>query len=304
VQRLRVVVVGGLNMDLIVQVQRLPGPGETVAGDSLLTAPGGKGANQAVAAARLGASVAMVGRVGRDSFGRELKRSLRDEGVSTRWVRLGAPERSTGAALIEVDEHGENSIAVASGANNDLLPEDIPLRAVQTADVVSAALEVPLDAIAEAFRAARLGGVRTVLNVAPAQRVPASLLHASDVVICNEHELGVMLGHAVQPGDEASAARALRGAVDQLVVVTLGERGALAVDGDQTFEQSAFRVASVDSTGAGDAFVAGFVNGRWWSAGVPAALRWGCAAGALATTTTGAQPAMPRLDAVRALLDS
>jgi ribokinase len=286
VQRLRVVVVGGLNMDLIVQVQRLPGPGETVAGDSLVTAPGGKGANQAVAAARLGASVAMVGRVGRDSFGRELKRSLRDEGVSTRWVRLGAPERSTGAALIEVDEHGENSIAVASGANNDLLPEDIPQRAVQTADVVSAALEVPLDAIAEAFRLARLGGVRTVLNVAPAQPVPASLLRASDVVICNEHELGVMLGHAVQPGDEASAARAL------------------PVDGDQTFEQSAFRVASVDSTGAGDAFVAGFVSGRWWSAGVPAALRWGCAAGALATTTTGAQPSMPTLSDVRALFDA
>jgi ribokinase len=247
----------------------------------------------------------MVGCVGRDSFGRELKRSLRDEGVSTRWVQSDASERSTGAALIEVDAHGENSIAVAPGANAGLLPEDIPRRAVQSADLVSAALEVPLGAIAEAFRLARAGGVRTVLNVAPAQPVPASLLRATDVVICNEHELGVMLGREqVTPGEEAAAARELRGAADQLVVVTLGERGALAVVGDQTLEQPAFRVTSVDSTGAGDAFVAGFVNGRWWSAGVQAALRLGCAAGALATTTAGAQPAMPRLAAVRTLLDS
>src|SRR5216684_6949073 len=112
-KRLRVVVIGGLNMDLIVQVPRLPKPGETVAGDSLLRAPGGKGANQAVATARMGASVNMIGRVGHDSFGRELKRSLRDEGVSTRWVYTTSSERSTGAALIEVDDHGENSIAVA-----------------------------------------------------------------------------------------------------------------------------------------------------------------------------------------------
>src|SRR5712691_10826762 len=179
-------------MDLIVQVARLPKPGETVAGDSLLRAPGGKGANQAVAAARMGAAVTMVGRVGHDSFARELKRSLRDEGVATRSIRVST-DRSTGAALIEVDEHGENSIAVAVGANAEVLAEDLPPRAIQTADVVSAALEVPLETIAEAFRFARRGGVRTVLNVAPAQRVPAVLLGLTDVVICNENELGVML---------------------------------------------------------------------------------------------------------------
>jgi ribokinase len=304
VERLRVVVIGGLNMDLIVKVPRLPKPGETVAGDSLLRAPGGKGANQAVAAARLGAAVAMVGRVGHDSFGRELKRSLRDEGVSTRWVSLGSSEHSTGAALIEVDEHGENSIAVAIGANADLRPDDIPRRAIEGADVVSAALEVPMGSIEEAFRLARLAGVRTVLNVAPAQPVPAALLQMTDVVICNEHELGVMVGQAVTPGEEGVAATALRGTADQLVVVTLGERGALALVGDRTLEQSAFRVQSIDSTGAGDAFVAGFLSGRWWSDGVEGALRLGCAAGALATTQTGAQPAMPTLDAVRALLDA
>jgi ribokinase len=303
VDRLRLVVIGGLNMDLIVRVARLPKPGETVAGDSLLRAPGGKGANQAVAAARMGASVSMVGRVGRDSFGRELKRSLRDASVSRRWVHTSS-RRSTGAALIEVDEHGENSIAVAIGANADVLPEDIPRRAIQKADVVAAALEAPLVGIAEAFRVARSAGVRTVLNVAPAQSVPPDLLGMTDVVICNQHELGVLLGRTVAAGDEAVAARALGGATDQLVVVTLGERGALAVDGDRSVEQAAFAVQSIDSTGAGDAFVAGFVTGRWWSDGLEAALRMGCAAGALATTKSGAQPAMPTLDAVRALLGS
>src|SRR5438477_10137534 len=157
-------------MDLIVKVARLPKPGETVAGDNLLRAPGGKGANQAVAAARLGAAVTMVGRVGHDSFGRELKRSLRDEGVFTRAVREST-QRSTGAALIEVDERGENSIAVASGANQEVLTEDLPRRAIRSADVVLAALEVPLGTIEEAFRLARASRVRTVLNTAPAQPV-------------------------------------------------------------------------------------------------------------------------------------
>lgn len=302
-QRLRVVVFGGLNMDLIVGVARLPRPGETVAGNNLLRAPGGKGSNQAVAAARMGASVTMVGRVGHDSFGRELKRSLRDEGVSTRWVSSDSPY-ATGAALIVVDENGENSIAVASGANATVRPEDMPRRAIQTADVACAALEVPLDTIEAAFALARLAEVRTVLNVAPAQPVPGGLLQLSDVVICNQHELGVMLDQVVRPGEEAQAARALRGTSDQVVVVTLGERGALAVLGDQTLEQSAFGVASIDSVGAGDAFVGGFLCGRWWSAGVPAALRLGCAAGALATTKRGAQPAMPTLADVQRLVGS
>jgi ribokinase len=297
---LRVVVLGGLNMDLIVQVQRLPKPGETVSGDSLMRAPGGKGANQAVALARLGAQVTMVGRVGRDSFGRDLKRSLRDEGVFVRAVHVSA-ERSTGAALIEVDDHGENSIAVATGANQEVLPDDLPRRAIETADVVAAALEVPLGTIEAAFQRARSAGVRTVLNVAPAQPVPAALLHLSDVVICNEHELAVMLGRTVASGAEPAAAFELRAFADQLVVVTLGERGALAISGDNVIEQPAVPVRSIDSTGAGDAFVAGFVCGLW-SDGVATALRLGCASGALATTIRGAQPAMPPLSAVRALL--
>jgi ribokinase len=298
---LRVVVLGGLNIDLIVRVAQLPRPGETVAGDDLLRAPGGKGGNQAVAIARLGASVTMVGRVGHDPFGRELSGSLRDAGISTRWV-LGS-DRSTGAALIVVDERGENTIAVAAGANSDLLPEDVPRRAIDAADVVVASLEVPLASIEEAFRLARLAGVRTVLNAAPARTVAASLLALSDVLICNEIELAALVGREVPRSKELQAARGVACAPDQVVVVTLGERGAVGVSGDAVFEQPTFPVTTVDAVGAGDAFVGGFVAGRWWSAGTAEALRWGCAAGALATTKPGAQPSMPTLGEVRALLD-
>ena len=295
----RVVVVGSVNMDLIVNVPHLPRPGETVVGDSLLRAAGGKGANQAVAAARLGADVTLIGRVGRDPFGRELTRGLRDEGVSTRWV-LGSA-RATGAALIEVDDRGENCIAVAPGANQDLLPEDVPRKTIEAASVVVAPLEVPLASIEEAFRLARLASVRTVLNTAPAYRVPPPLMRLTDVVVCNEHELETLLGRPVLAGEEAAAARALRTAPEQVIVVTLGARGALAVVGDKVYQQPSFQVQVIDSTGAGDAFVAGFSVG-WLAADLAAGLRFGCAAGALATTRRGAQPSMPTLDAVNALL--
>jgi ribokinase len=299
---LEVAVVGGVNMDLVVRVPRLPRRGETLTGGDLLRAPGGKGSNQAVAAARLGAAVTMVGRVGRDAFGRELSRSLRDAGVSTRWV-LGC-DRPTGAALICVDGHGENSIAVAPGANAELLPEGIPRRMLESVDVVVAALEVPLASIEAGFGVARLGGVHTVLNAAPAQTLPGSLLGLSDVVIVNEVELATLLGRQIAPGDEIEAARALRSFDAQVVVVTLGGRGAAAVSGADALAQTAFQVSVVDTTGAGDAFVAGFVLGRWWSAGAAAALRLACAAGSLATTKAGAQPSMPFRREVQALLSS
>jgi ribokinase len=297
---LRCLVIGSLNMDLIVQVRRLPGPGETVVGEDLLHAAGGKGANQAVAAARLGAEVSMVGRVGHDAFGRELSRSLRDADVSTRWVQ-GA-ERPTGAALIFVDERGENSIALAPGANFELLPEDVPRRAIEASEVLVAQLEVPLASIEEAFRLARLASVRTVLNSAPASRVPGSLLDLADVLICNEVELAQLAGHSIAPGEEMAAAREVQRSARQIVVVTLGSRGALAITDSEVAVARAFAVEVVDTTGAGDAFVAGFVVGRWFEAGVQEALRWGCAAGGLATTRRGAQPSMPTLEDVSRLL--
>jgi ribokinase len=305
---LRVVFLGALNMDEIVPVAHLPGAGETVTGGDLLRAPGGKGSNQAVAASRLGASVTMVGRVGHDASGRELSRALREAGVSTRWVR--ACDRPTGTALIVVDERGENAIAVSPGANEQLLPDDIPQRTVESADVVVATLEVPLSSIEAAFRLARRSSVRTVLNAAPAQPVRRSLLELCDVVICNETELASLAGGGVASACDASTARSLRAFAEQIVVVTLGEGGALAVGeggaGDREVKQPAFAVNVVDTVGAGDAFVAGFVVSRWFASesGIETALRWGCAAGSLAATRRGAQPSMPELGEVKALLES
>jgi len=169
---------------------------------------------------------------------------------------------------------------------------------------VTSVLEVPMPSIEEAFRLARLArpAVRTVLNTAPAMLVPPSLLRVTDVVICNEHELAILLGQPVAAGQEAAAARELGRGTNQLIVVTLGERGALAVDDGDVIEQHGFRVRAVDTTGAGDAFVAGFHVG--FSEGLRTALRFGCAAGALATTRAGAQPAMPTLEAVENLLNA
>jgi ribokinase len=295
---LRCLVLGGLNMDLVVRVEQLPRPGETVTGEDLLRAAGGKGANQAVALARLGAEVSMVGRVGHDAFGRELTRGLRDADVSTRWVQ--GSDRPTGTALILVDAAGQNSIAVAPGANAELLPEDVPRRAIEAADIVVAQLEVPVASVEEAFRLARLAGVRTLLNAAPARALPGSLLDLANVLVCNEVELSTLLETQVPTGSEVAAARQVRRSADQVVVVTLGERGAVAVVGPDIFTQAAFDVDVVDTTGAGDAFVAGYVLGS--GEGPGAALRWGCAAGSLACTRAGAQPSMPTLAEVQALL--
>ncbi len=298
---MRIVVVGGINMDLVVHVPRLPRPGETVTGEALVRATGGKGANQAVAAARLGADVALVGRVGRDAFGHELTAALREAGVSTRWVLRS--EQPTGAALIEVDPTGENCIAVAPGANAELLPEDIPERVVSEADVVVAPLEAPLASLEEAFRLAHLASVRTVLNAAPARSDIDSVLRYADVLVVNETEAATLLGvPSLTEGTEADAARRLRRSSEQVVVITLGARGALAVAASEVVSQPSWPVEVVDTTAAGDAFVAGFVVGKWWSAGLGAALRVGCAAGALATTRTGAQPSLPSLADVEELL--
>jgi len=299
----RVLVVGGLNMDLMLRVPHLPRRGESVDGEQLLRVPGGKGANQAVAAARLGASVSLVGRVGRDAFGHDLTSVLHDEDVSTRWV-LGS-DRPTGAALIFVDDHGENCIGIAPGANLELLPEDVPRRAIEEADVVLGVLEVPLPTVEEALRLASRAGVKTLLNAAPAQSLPASLPRYADVVVVNELECATLAGVVeLLPGREADAARAIRRDLEQIVVVTLGDRGAVAVVGDAVIRQPAFSVACLDTTGAGDAFVAAFAVARWWSDGVPSALRFACAAGALATTRPGAQPAMPRRADVLALMSA
>ena len=303
-----VVVVGSLNADIIVRVPELPLPGQTVVGGTLLQAPGGKGANQAVAAARLGATVAMVGRVGRDSFASLLLDSLVQAGVGIERVSV-ASDAATGVALIMVGgSSGENLIAVASGANAAVGPDDVEAAAsaIAVADVLLLQLEIPLAAVERALRLARSSGTLSILNAAPAgsaQPLGADLLGLADIVVANALELAALLRGPIPPGEEGTAAERLRsGNKQQVVIATLGPKGAVAAAPDGVHVSPGFVVEAIDTVGAGDAFVGGLAVAYDGFASLPAALRFANAAGALATTRPGAQPSLPGLDDVQRLL--
>jgi ribokinase len=280
-----VVVVGSLNADLVVRVPRLPSAGETVAGSTLTRSQGGKGANQAAAAARLGAHVVMVGSVGDDGPGREAIDDLEGYGVDCSRVRRGS--RPTGVAVVLVDAHGENLIAVVPGANADLDPAavaDAVSGVAAPGSVVLACLEVPLESVEAAAFAARGSGCRFVLDPAPARPVSDELLGLCDVLTPNEHELAVLTGS----GPEDLLDRGV-----PAVVVTQGERGAsLYRRGRPVFTQPAFRVAGVDSTGAGDAFNATLAWALASGCRLEEAVLLACAGGALATRGLGARASL------------
>ena len=297
-----VLVVGSLNQDLVVPVPRHPRPGETAIGGDLARHPGGKGANQAVAAARMGAAVRMVGRVGDDAFGRALIANLKREGVDTRGVRAlaGVP---TGVALITVDPRGENAIVVSPGANARLGPENLSPAEFTGARVVLLQLEVPLDAVREAARLGKEAGALVILNAAPAQKLPEELLALLDLLVVNEHEAAAILEAAPPetPEEALAQARTLSQRVP-VAVITLGERGLAYAGREDAGTLPAFPVQAVDTTAAGDAFVGALAAALAEGASLPDALRLGAAAGALAATQPGAQPSMPRRDEVVALL--
>ena len=280
-----VIVVGSLNVDLIVRVGRLPSPGETVIGGPFTRAPGGKGANQAAASARLGVATWMVGLVGDDDLGTAARADLEDFDVDV--SRLGVGASHTGVAEIVVDDAGENLIAVASGANAELSPRYVTdaLDGIEGSNVVVLAnLEVPDDAVMAAGIAARRRGWRLVLNPAPARSVSRELLSLCHALTPNEREaemLGPSLDELLAEGIEAIAVT--RGAAG----VDLYRRGA------PVLHQPAFRVATVDTTGAGDAFSAGFACALAEGRGMEEAVRLGAAAGALATREVGARAAVP-----------
>lgn len=288
-------VVGSINMDLVVRTPVLPAPGQTVLGGPFGTFPGGKGANQAVAAARAGGRVTLVACVGDDAAGEELAAGLAAELIDVGMV-LRRPGVTTGVALIAVDPAGQNTIIVAPGANAALEPADL-LRAegaIATADVLLVQLEVPLPAVAAAIGLARRHGVRVILNPAPALPLDDSLLALADVVVPNESEAAALTG--IRPDGwegAARAAQALRARGPGAVVLTLGGRGALLADGDGLVEQPAFAVAAVDATAAGDAFVGALAVALAEGRPPREALRWASAAGALATTIAGARPSLP-----------
>jgi ribokinase len=296
-QRPRVTVVGSLNTDISLLVPHLPGPGETVvsaAGADV--GGGGKGANQAVAAARLGAAVRMIGCCGDDEFGARLRAGLAAEGVDATGVRA-VPGVTSGLALITVDEAGENAIAVAAGANALAGEAEVAAAFAGPCEVLVLSAEIPAAVIAAVLDRARAAGVQCVLNLAPAPAGAAELLAAGvDWLVVNEQEAAAVLGHPVTgDGDGVAVAAAeLARLGARQAVITLGAAGAVLGGAGGPVAVPGFPVASVDSVGAGDAFVAALAVAVAAGAGPAAAVRAACAAGAAAATRRGAQAGLPR----------
>ena len=300
------IVVGGANVDFLVRSERLPAAGETLQGDTFLESPGGKGANQAVAAARLGARVAFVGRIGTDARGDALIATLERERVDVSRVRRDR-EAPTGVALIAVDRSGEKQILVAPGANGRLSPEDVERagEAIASARVLLTQLEVPLPCVALALERAHAAGAATVLDPAPARPLEDALLRRVSVIRPNSGEAGVLTGMPVSDRAEASrAARALLGRGVGAAIVQAGEEGDLLVTGGEERLYPRLPVKSVDATGAGDAFAGALAAALAEGRPLPEAAARGNAAAALATTRFGAQAGLPSREELERLLES
>lgn len=293
-------VVGSANADLVIGVERRPGAGETVLGSDLAVHPGGKGANQAVAAARLGARTALLARVGDDANGRLLLDSQRAAGVDTVGVLVGGAP--TGVALITVDPSGDNSIVVSPGANGRLTPEDVRAAAClfQTSRVVSAQLEIPLETVV-AVAASLSPDSRFVLNPSPPRPLPAVLLAACDPLIVNEHEAKVILGDAEAGDRPEDWARVLLAKGPKSVVVTLGAEGALVASAEGVVRVPSVKVTAVDTTGAGDSFTAALAWKLGAGASLAEAAAYAARVGAVAVTRRGAQESFPTAQEVASL---
>jgi ribokinase len=310
----RIVVVGSANVDFVVQTPHIPSPGETVLGRNFVMAMGGKGANQAVGAARLGGNVVFVARVGQDIFGNQCLDAYQAEGIAIDFITRD-PDAATGVALIAVAASGENSITVASGANMQLRPEHVEAAAqvFEQADIVLLQLEIPLETVMAAARLAHRHQARVVLNPAPAQPLPSELLRLVHVITPNRIELAQLSSlpetDVQRLSDEQLAQTALGLGVAN-AVVTLGAQGALAVGSDGSERDAVpfairvapFMVTPVDTTAAGDAFNAGLAVSLGQGHTLSQAARYANACGALATTRIGAQPSLPRASEVEGLI--
>jgi ribokinase len=298
----RVVVIGSINTDMVVKMPRIPLPGETIIGGDFVMTRGGKGANQAVAAARLGADVTFVGRVGEDVFGERAVSSMRTAGVDTSCVTVdyGTP---SGVALIFVGGDGQNSIAVAPGANSRLAPEhvDAARAAIKRADVVVLQLEMPMETVERAVEVADEVGALVVLNPAPAAQIPERILRLVDVLTPNEFEAATMLGRAIDNRyTPAFAARDLLAMGVQSVVLTLGSEGAVCATEVRTQEIPGKRVRAVDATGAGDCFTGALACAIGEGKELSVAVHFANAAAAVSVTRMGAQASMPTREEVEA----
>lgn len=296
-----IIVVGSINLDLIARVERLPAPGETVPGSEFESAPGGKGANQALAAARAGAQVAMVGAVGRDAFAGEAIALLEAGGVDLAAVaRVGKP---TGIALIFVGGDAENMIAVVPGANGEVLPERLGQVTLSAGHHVLLQNEIPLDTVSAALRAARQAGAVSLYNPAPFVELAAPMLSEADVTVVNETEFDLYAGALGLPGGgRRERMEAFVAATGRIVVVTLGAEGVVAATPDGYSAIPALRITPVDTVGAGDTFCGYLAAALDAGAALPEALRRASVAGALACLAPGAQPSIPLAADVEARL--
>lgn len=310
-----IVVVGSINMDLVVRVKRHPEPGETLLGSDYETHHGGKGANQAVAAARMlarnpqakgstssqGLGVRMIGRVGQDAFGQQLRSALKHEGINVHaTLPIAAP---TGVAFIAVNEEGQNTIIVSPGANHRLRPENLSPAEFEGARVVVLQLEIPLETVRRAAELGRQAGAKVILNAAPVQKLPDRLLEHIDILVVNESEA---LGLSGVLPDSPEMALEVAGVLAEkvpTVIITLGEQGAVWVSPEGRGHQSALEIEVADTTGAGDAFIGALATAICEGKTMPHAVQRGCVAGALAATKTGAQSSLPWREDVNARLE-
>ena len=300
-----VIVFGSINMDLVTRTPRLPLAGETLQGYEFFTAAGGKGANQAVAAARLGISTQMVGRVGNDDFGPQLRDGLQAAGVHTDQVLLD-DNASSGVAVIAVDDAGENNIIIIAGANGRVNQEDVERLTdlLPNAAALLLQLEVPIPAVLIAAQAAQKASVPVILDPAPAREdIPAELYSLVDIITPNEVEATQLVGFPVDGQETASQAAAeLRQRGIGTVIIKLGAQGVFCVTGSETFFVPAFSVQAVDTVAAGDAFNGGLATALAEGLPLRQAILWGAAAGALSATKVGAQPSLPDRETFRRFL--
>lgn len=297
----RIVVVGSLNMDLVLQAPRIPIPGETILGDKFQMIPGGKGANQAYAAARLGAEVSMVGKVGDDIFGERLRTNLHNAGVDVSQVRCSL-DAATGVASITVDSTGQNSIVVASGANFDWDPNEAEsLRSILSgAHFALFQLETPIAFVEAAIEIAQSEDVQTILDPAPAQQLSSQILELANYLTPNESEAALLTNSSLEDPQATSAALHALGA--RQVILKLGAKGAFYSNGTQKHASPAFPVEAIDTTAAGDTFNAALAVALSEGQAIEAALRFANCAAALSVTRLGAQSSAPTRTEVEALL--
>ncbi len=295
-----VVVVGSANMDVYAYVDHLPEHGETVIGHRYWMGMGGKGANQTVAACRLGAQAALVGRVGEDLFGQQMLDTLKGHGVNCDFIQTDS-EAGSGVALVMVDGQAENIIAVIPGTNMRISPADVEAAAgrIQAADVVMMQLEIPLEAIEKAIDIARSSNTLCILNPAPARPLPDSILNKVDMLTPNQTEAKVLTGISADTVEGAkTAAQALLAKGVKTVIITLGAQGALIVQPEETLHIDGFKVDALDTSGAGDAFMGGLGVALGEGKTLAEAVQFANGVGALSATRPGAMPSMPARDEV------